>query len=96
MYNCIAPYTQSASAVFAFLAGGIWLRASLIPTPKEIAAIVVYDARGIGGELAELTNALRRQGRWNAWAALSASVAAMLQGIGAFLPTCADYIHLGI
>lgn len=93
--TCPAPYVQIISAVFAIAAGCLWLRASLIPVPKEITTIIGYDRGGIGGELADLTHAVWRQGRWNAWAAFSASIAALTQGVGAFLPACADYIQLG-
>jgi hypothetical protein len=66
------------SAIFAFLAGVIWLGASRIASPRAIKSIVLTDD-GFTGDIQDLTQALSRQSFWNSIAAGAAWIAAVLQ-----------------
>ena len=75
---------NEASGVLAVLAAGLWLKASLIKTPRKLDAIIFTDM-GAEGELPELFEGVHKQSRWNAAAALSSGFAAAAQAAAAFL-----------
>jgi hypothetical protein len=72
----VEPYLQLSSASFAVGAAVTWLRASRIK---------VAEATPL---LSAVTRSTARQSGLNAWAALLAAIAAVLQVPLAFMPTC--------
>lgn len=81
-------YINLASACSAFVAAALWLRASMVPTPPKLDIITIGDD-GFGGELPLLFDGVARQSRWNKWAAGSAGIAALLQGIATVIARAA-------
>jgi hypothetical protein len=72
-----------AAALFGFIAGVLWLFASLQnvkPTDQsKFASELLISLPNIGGEDSDVLATSARQSYWNGWAALAASVAAMCQ-----------------
>jgi hypothetical protein len=75
----ISSYLQWGSALFAFIAAALWLVASLLPTPEVDGDLYLHDATA-DGALPRLFQAVRRQSRWNSYAAMAAAAAAISQG----------------
>jgi hypothetical protein len=73
---------QWIAAGFAILSAGLWTAASLFKVPPPPISYETID---------EIAAALKKQGRFNAGAALSAAVAAVIQSALIVAPTC---IHL--
>jgi hypothetical protein len=71
-------WIQFASGLAALVAAIVWFLASRVSTPT----VLTYDA----GDA--LLSGIRKQSRLNAWAALFAAMAAILQVPLAFMPTC--------
>jgi hypothetical protein len=72
-----------AAALFAFIAGVLWLFASLQnvkPTDKSrFSSEILISLPTINGEDSDILATSARQNYWNGWAALAASIAAMCQ-----------------
>jgi len=73
---------QIAVVAFSALAALLWLVSSFVKMPPTD-----VDKMPIG-DLGNISKAFGRQSRWNAAAALSAAVAAVLQGLLVYAPTC--------
>jgi hypothetical protein len=74
---------QWVAGGFAILSAVLWIAASLFKTPPPPISYETLDA---------IAAALKRQGRYNAGAAVAAAVAAVVQSFLILAPTC---IHLG-
>jgi hypothetical protein len=96
----IAKYADLASALFALGAAGLWIASAMVKTPKSFSvnvitvhagdpefpsAEVVGKGFGTSAEMNDLGKALVRQSRLSAFAAGSAAIAALLQGLLAIL-----------
>jgi hypothetical protein len=85
MPNEYLKLIESLSAVFAIIAALLWLQSARVRTPTQfpINTITPIGGIGTGGSpaLQELGQALRRQSRWSAAAAICAAVSALLQAI---------------
>ncbi len=75
-------YLQFAAAGLAFVAAAFWLSSARIKLPTEI----TVGFGGSGGSVQELGDALRRQSRLSACAAVSAGVASICEGVFLFFP----------
>jgi hypothetical protein len=73
---------QWIGASFAALSAGLWIAASLVKTPPAPVTFLSID---------QLATALKRQGRLNAGAAVSAAVAASIQAFLILTPTCIHF-----
>jgi hypothetical protein len=87
---CTVAFTiQLASAGFGVTAAIVWWSASRIKTPPEITQ---DQAAALEGDILPILTRLMRgvvtQSRLNARAASFAAVAAILQVLDAFMPTC--------
>lgn len=74
---------QLFGAIVAVVAAALWFGAWLVKLPPIAGTYEIKE------EIGRLTIALRRQARLNGLAALSAAIAAALQFIQAYEPTCA-------
>ena len=83
-----------AAAAFAFAAAVLWFISALVKTPPSFSIAVEvstssYDdsagGTGYSLDLLNLANALRRQSRWNAYAASCAGLAAILGALALLL-----------
>jgi uncharacterized membrane protein YbaN (DUF454 family) len=81
-------WIDMSSAGFGVLAAACWLRASLVRTPRLIRDLMNQPIGGpLGGDTAELTTGIRRQSKWNAWAAALAAAAALLTAVSVLIGT---------
>jgi hypothetical protein len=78
MLCTMETWMQVASGIAALIAAIVWWLASCVKGPK----VLTYDA----GEA--LLSSIRKQSHLNACAALFAALAAILQALLAFMPTC--------
>jgi hypothetical protein len=78
---------QVLSALFAFVAAGLWLSSAVARLPSQHRNIgpVTGSDPTIQDDLDGLTNRLRRQSRLNALAAVAAAISAAFQGLGLLL-----------
>lgn len=78
---------QIISAGFALAAAVLWLKASRIemPPPRPLESISMIEGRK---DLNEAVAAAAIQGKQNASAAICAAIAAVLQAVLSFFPTC--------
>jgi hypothetical protein len=76
------PRLQLLAASFAFAAAVLWFCSCLVKVPE------IGDDNLIDENMHTLFFSLRRQGRLNAYAALCAGFAALVQTILVFGPTC--------
>jgi hypothetical protein len=75
------------SALCAFAAGLLWLRGSLVRTPRELsdtANLAMLNGQ-FGREVAEIARGVARQARLNAVAAAFASATAVLTGVSVLI-----------
>ncbi len=93
--NTVKSILNIAAAACAILAAGLWWKASVVFAPPSAsggawggATITVTDSKGRPYDPFD-TAVL--QSRWNKWAAMAASAAALLQGVALLIPeTCAS------
>jgi len=76
-------FVQIGAVVFAALAAAFWIRASMVRLPS-------------GSELGPLSDAIRRQGRYNAIAGGCAAVAALMLCVLAYSPNCIKLTSIAI
>jgi hypothetical protein len=77
-----AALLNLASAVMAVVDAGLWLKSATIKTPEKINS----GYGGSGGSMQQLGDAIRRQSRWSAGAAIAAAIAALLQAVAMIEP----------
>ena len=75
---------NAVSGIAALVAAGLWLKASIIPTPAKFTYLSFFvsdDGKDghIESEVTDLMKSVAIQSKWNAWAARSAAVAAICQ-----------------
>ena len=73
-------YLQFAAAGLAFVAAAFWLSSASVKLPKKITS----GYGGVGGTAQELGDAITRQSRRSACAAVSAGVASICEGLFLF------------
>lgn len=78
-------WMQLAVALFAISAAVFWLRASFVTMPSTDFDKMPMNNLGL------ISRAFGRQSRWNAVAALCAAVAAVLQALLVYGPTCIKF-----
>jgi hypothetical protein len=79
---------QIAAVLAAALAAAFWFMSSLVQIPARNLAIAALGGTR-SDDLIQVGDALRKQGRLNAIAAICAAFSAIFQGVIVFLPTCA-------
>ena len=85
------------SALFAIFAAVLWFVSAVVKTPTSFGIYVVrpflppmdplgatYIGQGYSEDLISLANALKRQSRFSAWAAICAGISAFLQAVSVF------------
>ena len=84
---CLKTLINFISAIAAFVAAGLWLKASTVT--------IKYRHDGMGGIVAadpdtgegfDVINTGIAQSKWNKYAAIAACIAALFQGIGLLIP----------
>ena len=86
------------SALFAIAAAILWFVSAIVKTPTSFAIHVVrphlppmgdplgatYVGQAYSEDLISLANALKRQSKFSAWAAICAGISAFLQAVSVF------------
>ena len=95
------------SALFAFFAAVLWFVSGRVKTPTSFAIQVVrphippmgnsagatYVGQAYSEDLSSLANALKRQSKFSAWAAICAGISAGCAGISALLQTASVFAY---
>jgi hypothetical protein len=72
------------SAVFAGVAAVLWLKSALVKIPSSFPVVMVSPDLGVSPQANKLGEALIRQSKWSAAAALSAAASALCQALAFF------------
>lgn len=86
--TCLKTLINFISAIAAFVAAGLWLKASTVTVKYSnddtsgSFASVDKDT----GEVDDVINTAIEQSKWNKYAAIAACIAALFQGIGLLIP----------
>ena len=86
-------WVSVTTAVLAFLAAGCWFRAATVKVSREEAVAKAKATAAKKGQTPDLSGGsfdgwdfretLSAQSRWNAWGAIAAGCAAIVQGLSA-------------
>jgi len=85
---CLKTLINFISAIAAFVAAGLWLKASTvtIKPSKDMKGGGLLVVNRETKESFDLINTGIEQSKWNKYAAIAACIAALFQGIGLLIP----------